>query len=137
MNETTLFILFVVGIAIGGIWNFRRTGGVSMQALPEIITLSQKDFFDELSKDSAAVLVDVRSIEEYQEGHLRNAVMIDFRHDDFKEKISAYDKNETYFLYCRSGNRSMRAAELMQKMGFIAIYNLKGGLSVFTGELEK
>ncbi|GAB3911936.1 hypothetical protein GCM10028803_54380 [Larkinella knui] len=73
-----------------------------------------------------AYLVDVRTPEEYREGHLVNATNIDFKAPDFKTQIGQLDKKKTVYLYCRSGNRSGKAADTLQVLGFKTAYNLGG-----------
>jgi rhodanese-related sulfurtransferase len=76
-----------------------------------------------------ALLVDVRTPEEFESGHLKRAVNIDFRSDDFKSQIQKLDKNTPIFVYCHSGNRSGQATAMMQEMGFTNVSNLTGGIS--------
>lgn len=77
--------------------------------------------------DDNIQLIDVRTMEEFSEGHLINARNICVTDDDFEEKASKLDKNSPVYLYCRSGKRSARAAEILQKMGFTEIYDIEGG----------
>ena len=73
------------------------------------------------------VLVDVRTAEEFSEGHLPKAVNIDVKKEEFIEDIQKLRKNKTVLLYCRSGKRSARAAQIMDSLGFKKVYNLDGG----------
>ena len=75
-----------------------------------------------------AVVLDVRTPEEFNGGHLASAVNIDFRAADFRDQVSGLDRDKTYYLYCRSGNRSGQASEIMRDMGFKNLYNI-GGLA--------
>lgn len=90
--------------------------------------LSPKLFKKQFKKAKNKVLIDVRTPEEFAEGHLRKAQNIDYQNDNFKEQISKLDKSKTYYLYCRSGKRTVGAAEVMQKTGFENIVVLEGGL---------
>ncbi len=90
--------------------------------------LRPKLFKKQFEKAKNKVLIDVRTPEEFAEGHLRKAQNIDYQNDNFKEQISKLDKSKTYFLYCRSGKRTAGAAEVMQKTGFENIVVLEGGL---------
>ena len=67
--------------------------------------------------------LDVRTPEEIADGKIEGAVELDFYHDNFKKKLAQLDKNDTYLVYCYSGNRSRQAAEMMLDMGFKNIYN--------------
>ena len=74
------------------------------------------------------VVLDVRTPGEFESGHLENAIMIDFRDSDFEEKAAALDKNKTYLMHCRSGNRSGQALQEMRELGFKKIYHMNRGM---------
>lgn len=75
-------------------------------------------------------LLDVRTEEEWNEGHLDGAVRVDFTADGFAEGVQkALDEDKPVLIYCRSGNRSARAAKAMEKLGFKTLYDLKGGIT--------
>lgn len=76
------------------------------------------------------VLLDVRTAGECQSGSLLGAKNIDVMAGDFKTKIEKLDKSKTYFVFCRSGNRSGNAVSILEKSGFKA-YNLVGGIGAF------
>lgn len=73
------------------------------------------------------VVIDVRTKGEHEQGHL---AITDAQHDilngDFQAEIANMDKNKTYYLYCRSGNRSGQAARMMKQEGFEKVYNIGG-----------
>lgn len=71
-------------------------------------------------------LIDVRTPEEFADGHLKGATNIDFNGPDFAEKISELDKDDEYTLYCRSGRRSGLALEAMKAAGFTKVTNAGG-----------
>jgi phage shock protein E len=70
------------------------------------------------------ILVDVRTPEEFASGHVKKARNSDFSGGQFAEQIQGWDKSKTYYLYCASGNRSGKAAQLMSDAGFKHVYNL-------------
>jgi len=73
-------------------------------------------------------LVDVRTLKEYDDGAIGDAINIDFlQNDSFTNQFEKLDKEEPVYIYCRSGNRSGKAAKQLEKMGFKEIYDLKGG----------
>lgn len=82
----------------------------------------------ELSQNTniRGILVDVRSPEEYAEGHLPNALNINWYDDDFLQQLESLDKKKTLYLYCKKGGRSSKASELLQANGFKTV-NLLGG----------
>ena len=71
-------------------------------------------------------LIDVRTPEDFADGHLKGATNIDFNGPDFAEKISELDKDGEYTLYCRSGRRSGLALEAMKAAGFTKVTNAGG-----------
>lgn len=73
------------------------------------------------------VLVDVRTPEEYAEGHLDNSLNINWHDTDFAEQFDAISKDETIFLYCKMGGRSAKAQEKLISLGFENVVNLEGG----------
>lgn len=72
------------------------------------------------------VLIDVRTKDEFSEGYLQGATNSDFLNGDFAKSLDGRDKDKTYYLYCKSGNRSGKAAKLMQDAGFKNVYNIGG-----------
>jgi rhodanese-related sulfurtransferase len=88
--------------------------------------------FDQMRKtDKDAVVLDVRTKKEYQEGHIPGSVLIDFNSPDFGKEIAKLDKNKTYLVHCASGGRSARACGKMEKMDFSKLYNLQGGMGAW------
>ncbi len=97
--------------------------------------LSQEEWTDRLQKDDNAVILDVRSEQEVEEGYIPGAINIDFYLGaDFPDELAKLDKSKNYYVYCRSGNRSGQACAIMNKMGFENAYNLKGGFMEWDGE---
>jgi rhodanese-related sulfurtransferase len=114
-----------LGIMLSSCGNAQNTGNgsASIHNLPPVAFQSTMD------TTQNALLVDVRTPEEFESGHLKRAVNIDFRSDDFKSQIQKLDKNTPIFVYCHSGNRSGQATAMMQEMGFTNVSNLTGGIS--------
>lgn len=85
----------------------------------------------ELASDSAVRVIDVRTPEEFAEGHIDRAELIDFNAAGFRDRIGALDRDGTYFVYCRSGNRSGQATAIMAELGFTRVYDLDGGITAW------
>ena len=83
--------------------------------------------FAEVIKDSSVVILDVRTPEEFAQGHIQGSINIDVSSSDFVSQVSQLDKTKTYAVYCRSGNRSTVATAEMEKLGFTSLYNMTGG----------
>ncbi|MBR5602983.1 MAG: rhodanese-like domain-containing protein [Bacteroidales bacterium] len=108
---------------------------ISCQAQSEFKSVGIDEFKTEISK-SDVQLVDVRTAQEYSEGHIPGAMNIDVNAPDFEEKIKALDKNENVAIYCRSGRRSKMAANKMTEAGFKVI-ELNTGFLSWDGAVEK
>lgn len=70
------------------------------------------------------VIIDVRTAEEFSDGYIKGALNYDIFDSIFQQKIAKLDKNKTYKLYCRSGNRSGQAERMMKTMGFADVENI-------------
>jgi len=88
--------------------------------------ISPQELKDKLGEDIQ--LIDVRTPQEFVEGHLNGAILIDYFNADFMNKMSKLDKSKDLYIYCRSGNRSGKAAKKLESMGFPKVYDLKGGI---------
>lgn len=98
--------------------------------------LSQEEWVSQLEKDNNAVIIDVRTDNEVADGIIANAIHLDiYKRQDFIDKIEALDKNKNYYVYCRSGNRSGQACNIMSELGFSKAYNLEGGILEWEGDL--
>lgn len=85
--------------------------------------------FAEKMKTTGVVVLDVRTIDEFNSGHIEGAKQLDYYEtDSFNASIDALDKNVTYLLYCRSGGRSGTTYDMMAQKGFKNVYNLEGGM---------
>lgn len=83
--------------------------------------------FKQKIENEPGVVIDVRTKQEYDEGHLSiTEDLIDFNSGEFHRKVDELEKEKTYYLYCRSGNRSGQAARIMQQKGFKKAYNVGG-----------
>ncbi|MEY3250945.1 MAG: hypothetical protein RLZZ27_1053 [Actinomycetota bacterium] len=91
------------------------------------IDLSVTDFSSKVA-EAGVITLDVRTPGEFAEGHIEGAQLIDFQSGNFENEISSLDKNATYAVYCRSGNRSGQAVKVMHDAGFHNVYNLNGGV---------
>jgi rhodanese-related sulfurtransferase len=95
--------------------------------------VSAKEFSERISKEKGIVL-DVRSPEEFEEEHLKNAQNIDINGEIFDKKLGSLDKKSTYFVYCLKGKRSSKALEKMKQQGFQKAYEMQGGLTSWKKE---
>jgi phage shock protein E len=101
-----------------------------------LIDLDSAEFSQKLKEDSNGVLLDIRTPQEYEQGHMPNSTLLNIYHPSFLNEIQKLDKNKNYYLYCRSGNRSYNAGELMIELGFKNVYNLRSGILGWHEPLE-
>lgn len=90
--------------------------------------LAANDFNKKIQETSGALILDVRTPEEFDKGHLKNAFNIDWNGDEFEVQTAKLDKNKTVFVYCLSGSRSASAASAMRSEGFKDVIELDGGI---------
>ena len=89
--------------------------------------LSVTEFSSKIA-ESGVVTLDVRTPGEFTEGYIEGARLIDFQSGNFENEIATLDKNATYAVYCRSGNRSGQAVKVMKDAGFSNVFNMNGGV---------
>lgn len=97
---------------------------------PILKTVSTKEAFDLIQankNNKNFIIIDVRTEAEYKDGHIENAINMDyFGGEVFEKKLNQLDKNKSYAIYCRSGHRSGLAFKIMEKLGFNEVYNFGG-----------
>ncbi|MBL6649303.1 MAG: rhodanese-like domain-containing protein [Flavobacteriaceae bacterium] len=104
--------------------------------LPFFIFSQEDNFYEILNKENFkenisrkdALLFDVRTTEEFNLGHIKGAINIDFYDKKlFIEFFNKIKKSKPIYIYCRSGNRSKKTSEILKKIGFSKVYDLEGG----------
>ncbi len=103
------------------------SGPVEAQVINNV---SAVEFNKQINSDEGIIL-DVRTIQEVNEGHIEDATNIDFYASDFTEKLALIRKDVPIYVYCRSGGRSSKSVVIMQDLGFKKIYNLLGGFGAW------
>ncbi|MFC7525113.1 thioredoxin domain-containing protein [Parapedobacter sp. GCM10030251] len=124
MNKLAVILSIAIGI-------ISCTGG---HAQHEPIRLSAKDFSIKISETENALILDVRTPEEFEKGHLENAINIDWKGKDFDHSVSEFEPSTPLFVYCLSGGRSTAATDRLKEMGFDTIVELKGGIMEWRAE---
>lgn len=98
--------------------------------------LNQEEWLEKLEKQDDSLILDVRTPSEWDEGIIDGAKKVNFMDTEkFIEFVDQLDKEKSYFVYCRSGNRSGQVCQYMESKGFNNAYNLKGGVLEYDGEL--
>ncbi|MCW4032554.1 MAG: rhodanese-like domain-containing protein [Candidatus Bathyarchaeota archaeon] len=80
------------------------------------------------------IIIDVRTPEEFEDGHIENAINIDIRSETFQDEINELDMNNSYLVYCAVGVRSGLATDIMEELGFQGVYDMKGGFIEWMAE---
>ena len=82
---------------------------------------------DKILNDTDIIILDVRTSEEINAGYIPNSTFIDYYDKNFENKINLIDPSKKIYTLCKSGGRSVKAAEILSKNGFRNVYNLEGG----------
>lgn len=99
--------------------------------------INQNTWRSKLEDEENFIILDVRTSEEFEEIRLPNSMNIDFYNPkNFIQELEKLDKNKSYYVYCKTGNRSATTCDLMKEMGFTKTYNLLGGITEWKGDVE-
>ncbi len=105
------------------------TGGCAQVQIIEDITPQEAFTLIQNNRNNPDfVIIDVRTPEEFADGHIENALNIDYYSEIFRDELNKLDKNKTYLVYCRSGGRSGNALNIMKELNFREVYNISGGI---------
>lgn len=119
MKQILLFLSMVIALGFNSCNNTTKES--------KITVITPDEVYDAV-KNTDRQLIDVRTTEEYAEGHVAKSKNICVTEDDFEEKASKLNRNEPVYVYCRSGKRSAKAAQILKGMGFTEIYDMDGGI---------
>lgn len=111
--------LLLLAVLVTGLSACAQSGGSNL----DVNQVSQM-----LAEDENIVLIDVRTPEEFQQGHLEGAKLINFYDANFQDEVKKLDQAKKYVVYCRSGGRSAKSVDAMKKLGFSEVYNMSGGV---------
>ena len=100
---------------------------------PGTVSLLSPEEFNAAAAQPGVVLLDVRTPQEFADGHIDGALNVDLNSPSFPQQIAELDPSTTYAVYCRSGNRSAAATAYMLEQGFAAPYELQGGIVAWQG----
>jgi rhodanese-related sulfurtransferase len=101
-----------------------------------IMNLTQDEWASQFEADENAVILDVRTEDECDQGIIEGSINIDIhKGQEFIDAIAALDKSKNYYVYCRSGMRSAKACEIMNELGIENAYNLLGGIIEWNGDI--
>ncbi|MEX2549360.1 MAG: rhodanese-like domain-containing protein [Nitriliruptoraceae bacterium] len=129
-HTTTLAAVTMTAMALAAC----STAGASDEAAgqtttrPGAVTIGADDAVTLLEERDDLRVIDVRTPQEFDQGHLDGAELLDIYEAGFRDDVAGLDRDASYVLYCRSGNRSSQAAALMEDLGFAEVYDA-GGLA--------
>lgn len=118
-------------IAFAAVLLYSCTNGQTSSATKT--NLSAAEFSEKIKTLSDALIIDVRTAEEFTDGHIQNALNYDWNGNGFEKQIATLDKTKPVFVYCLSGGRSSAAANHMRESGFKEVYELQGGMMKWRG----
>ncbi len=135
LGKRDFLVIFLMLVALGGGYyvNTLVSCGIECEAKmsPQLVTVSPDEFV-KAAKQKQAMVIDVRTAEEFTSGHVAEAVNQDFYQTAaFKQYLEGLDKNKPYLIYCRTGHRSGQVLEMMKEMGFTSVTNLDGGINAW------
>lgn len=98
------------------------------------MNLSQEQWWEQAQNDDNAVILDVRTADEWSRGIIPGAINIDiYKGQGFIYAVEELDKSKNYYVYCAAGARSGQACNIMSQLGFPNTYNLASGISQWEG----
>jgi rhodanese-related sulfurtransferase len=108
--------------------SFLRAQG-AVEGFPDLSPAEGRETIARRSGDPGFVLLDVRTPNEFAEERIRGAVMVDYRSPSFRDEMAKLDREKTYLVYCRTGNRTKGALQVMRELGFRNVLHLAGGIT--------
>jgi rhodanese-related sulfurtransferase len=104
------------------------------QTIEDITVQEAYVLIQENNNNQNFIIIDVRSPAEYTEEHIEHAFNIDYNSGNFEDDISKFDRAKIYLIYCRTGNRSRGALNIMEKLEFNEVYHLYEGITIWIKE---
>jgi len=123
--NTTLKLSLLIFISILTLSCTDKKNSKTDKQLGEIKQISALEF-KENSKNNS--VIDIRTPQEYSQGHIEGAVNINYYDKTFLEQVAKLDKEKPIYIYCRSGSRTSSAAKKLKKIGFSEVNDLEGGI---------
>ena len=135
MNKTIYVILIIIAIVVGVILMLnKKDKNIDNEVI--IKHVSMDDIVEIMNENNNYIILDVRTIAEYNEGHIPNAICIPNETIGSNIINELPDKEQLILVYCRSGNRSKQAAEKLRKLGYTNLIEF-GGIIDWNGEIVK
>ncbi len=132
----TLSVSLIVGVTLiaGCVRDETATPETSTQIIEDITPQEAFTLIQDSQNNPDFIIIDVRTRQELTDGHIENVINIDFYSETFRDELNNLDKNKKYLIYCRSGNRSGSALDIMAELNFEEVYNILGGILSWEAE---
>lgn len=131
MKDKNISLSFVISIAVllaVFIFSFSCVKSIRDAGVTDLTHVSALEVKTLLDERDDIVIIDVRTRDEYAAGHIEHARNIDISDNTFQTNINMLPRDAAYLVYCRSGNRSMKAIKVMIEKKFLTVYHLKDGI---------
>jgi rhodanese-related sulfurtransferase len=95
---------------------------------PQVTVDQAREMIQKRAGKAEFVILDLRTPEEFAEGHVSGAVNVNVMASDFESRLRALNRGKTYLVYCRTGNRSAKAVQVMERLTFRSVYHMFEGI---------
>jgi len=132
LNSRITFVLVMSLIACNGQQSQQRDSSTSSTEVNAKMSSKPISIVDEIDLEQA-ILIDVRTPEEFNAGHIQKALNINFFDENFIEQIQELPTDKPLYIYCRSGKRSLNASKALSQLG-LEVVNLEGGFNAYSAQ---
>ena len=138
-----LLCLSIVTILLAGCGDSKEASVAMNQddndfsARSQFVNMKASEAAKILKNNPEAVVLDIRTPKEYAEGHIPDAINIDYKADSFESELEKLDRDTTYLMHCRSGRRSANSLEIFEKLGFRHVIHMDDGILGWQEDLVK
>lgn len=136
MKWTLAGMLTIAGLAVSGCQDVKPTDATRAAAEPAAVRHVDAAGAAKLVAEGKVVVLDVRTPQEFEAGHIQGAKLVDFNAPDFQADLAKLDRRRPYLVHCASGRRSTQALETFQALGFKDVTHLDGGFNAWKASGE-
>jgi len=143
-RRTYLKYVGALAIAVAGVVGYYLYVSLPKLELPRTETqiqiakdITPKEAYTLIEKNKGNpdfVILDVRTPREFGDGHIENAINLDFYSATFRDELNKLDRTKTHLIYCRTGSRGESSLAIMKELGFREVYNISGGITEWKAE---
>ena len=143
LHSFPLLCLSIVTILLTGCGDSKEApvatnqDGNASSARSQFVNMKASEAAKILKNNPEAVVLDIRTPKEYAEGHIPDAINIDYKADSFELELEKLDRDATYLMHCRSGRRSANSLKIFEKLGFRHVIHMDNGILGWQEDLVK